>query len=52
MAAYADACDENAFAELAARHQGMIFRVCLRMLRHHQEAEDAGWTVTVRFAVR
>jgi RNA polymerase sigma factor (sigma-70 family) len=41
MAAYADACDENAFAELAARHQQMVYRVCLRMLRHHQEAEDA-----------
>jgi RNA polymerase sigma factor (sigma-70 family) len=41
MAAYADACDENAFAELVARHQRMVYRVCLRMLRHHQEAEDA-----------
>ncbi len=41
MAAYADACDENAFAELAARHQQMVYRACLRMLRHHQEAEDA-----------
>jgi RNA polymerase sigma factor (sigma-70 family) len=41
MAAYADACDENAFAELVARHQQMVYRVCLRMLRHHQEAEDA-----------
>jgi RNA polymerase sigma factor (sigma-70 family) len=41
MAAYADACDENAFTELVARHQRMVYRVCLRMLRHHQEAEDA-----------
>ena len=49
MAAYADACGEPfdkargeyAFAELVARHQRMVYRVCLRMLRHHQEAEDA-----------
>jgi RNA polymerase sigma factor (sigma-70 family) len=41
MAAYAEACDENAFAELAARHQRMVYRVCLRMLQCHQEAEDA-----------
>ncbi|MFZ4398016.1 MAG: RNA polymerase sigma factor, partial [Kiritimatiellia bacterium] len=41
VAAYAKACDQNAFAELVARHQRMIYRICLRMLRHHQEAEDA-----------
>jgi RNA polymerase sigma factor (sigma-70 family) len=45
MAAYAKACDENAFAELVARHQRMVYRVCLRMLRHHQEAEDAAQAV-------
>ena len=41
IAAYANSGDEKAFAELVSRHQRMVYRVCLRMLGHHQDAEDA-----------
>jgi len=41
IAAYANSGDEKAFAELVSRHQRMVYRVCLRMLGHHQETEDA-----------
>lgn len=32
--------DEDAFAELFSRHRQMIYRVCLRYLGHHHDAED------------
>lgn len=32
--------DDSAFDKLVSRHQRLVFRVCLRMLGHHEDAED------------
>ncbi len=32
--------DETAFAKLVRRHQQLVFRVCLKILDHRQDAED------------
>ena len=33
--------DERAFSKLVGRHHSLVFRVCLRILGHRQDAEDA-----------
>lgn len=33
--------DEGAFAKLVGQHHSSVFRLCLRMLGHHEDAEDA-----------
>lgn len=33
--------DDRAFAELVGRHHSLVFRVCLKILGHRQDAEDA-----------
>ena len=38
---FASRRDESAFAALVSRHGGMVLRVCRRVLRHEQDAEDA-----------
>ena len=41
MAAWIEQKDEKAFADLVTRHQGLVYRICLRMLRAPDQAEDA-----------
>ncbi len=41
---------QSAFNELFTRYQGMVFGLCLRMLGHRQEAEDAMQDTFVRVA--
>jgi len=50
LAAYAATGDEPAFAELARRHGAMVYRVCLRSLGRHHDAEDAAQAVFVILA--
>jgi RNA polymerase sigma factor (sigma-70 family) len=50
LTAYAATGDESAFAELAWRHGPMVYRVCLRALARHHEAEDAAQAVFVILA--
>ena len=40
--------DREAFAELVRRYQGRIFNFTYRLLRHHEEAEDATQEVFLR----
>ncbi len=39
-----------AFGELFARYRGMVYGLCLRMLRHREEAEDATQETFIRVA--
>ena len=32
--------NDRAFAELVGRHHALVFKVCLKLLRHRQDAED------------
>lgn len=41
---------QPAYAELLRRYQGLIFGLCLRMLRHREDAEDATQETFVRIA--
>ena len=34
-------CDEDAFSALIYKHSSMVYRTCLRILHHSQEAEEA-----------
>jgi RNA polymerase sigma factor (sigma-70 family) len=48
--AYARGGEESAFAELASRHGGMVYRVCLRIVSDRHEAEDAAQAVFICLA--
>lgn len=41
---------QPAFSELLRRYQGLVFGLCMRMLRHREEAEDATQETFVRVA--
>lgn len=42
--------DEAAFSKLVRRHYPLVFRVCLKILRHRQDAEDVTQETFSRFA--
>ncbi len=41
---------QAAFSELVGRYQGAVYRLCMRMLGHRQDAEDATQETFVRVA--
>lgn len=42
--------DETAFSKLVRRHYPLVFRVCLKILGHRQDAEDVTQETFSRFA--
>ena len=42
--------DPNAFRELVDRYHSLVFGVCLKFMRHRQDAEDATQETFTRFA--
>lgn len=42
--------DETSFSKLVRRHHSLVFRVCLKILGHRQDAEDATQETFSRFA--
>jgi RNA polymerase sigma factor (sigma-70 family) len=48
--AYARRRDEEAFAHIAGRHGGMVFRTCLRLVSNSHDAEDAAQAVFLLLA--
>ena len=42
--------DDAAFSELVRRHYPLVFRVCLKILGHRQDAEDVAQETFSRFA--
>src|SRR5690606_32928718 len=42
--------DPSAFAQLVSRYQDRVFRLCFRILRHRQDAEDATQETFTRMA--
>lgn len=50
LAEYARARDQDAFAHIAARHGGMVYRTCLRLVSNVHDAEDATQAVFLLLA--
>ncbi len=52
IARFAEVRDERAFAELVARHGGLVLAVCRRRVGHVEDAEDAFQAVFLTLAAR
>jgi hypothetical protein len=52
LAAFLENADDTAFSAIVQRHGPMVYRVCLRTLADHHEAEDAAQAVfTIYFVL-
>lgn len=52
LAQYRSARTDEAFAQMVARHHGMVYRTCLRLLGNSADAEDATQAVFLVLAQR